>query len=121
MALSTFDIDLSESPDVDDLEGAETLTTPLKNYRYKGKEQENESDEKLQEFIARYKLQKLSRLLIREGITTEFLISQNEDQIKEIAAELTSKTIQRNKVCLSIQYISNRTAFVCIVAVYLCC
>lgn len=95
--ISTNDIDLIETPDIDD-EGDHLLTTPLKNCRYKNRGPEDEDDEKLKEFIARYKLHKLSRLMFREGITTEFLISQNDIEIKEIATELTSKAIQRNKV-----------------------
>ena len=42
-------------------------------------------------------MHQIDQQLFTEGITTDFLISQNEQQIEEIAKELTSSTIQQNK------------------------
>merc|ERR1712129_354629 len=48
-------------------------------------------------FIHTYKLQKIGDTLRTEGITIDFLLSQSDDQIKQIARELSSKLIQQNK------------------------
>ena len=54
-------------------------------------------DRKLKQFIEEFKLHQIEQQLFTEGITTDFLISQNEQQIEEIAKEPTSSTIQQNK------------------------
>eukprot|EP00483_Globobulimina_turgida_P009374 UN09393 len=52
---------------------------------------------KLKEFVQKYKLHKLSKKLLREGITVDFLISQTDSEIDVISKELTAKLIQQNK------------------------
>lgn len=106
--------------DLDHNEGDNMLTTPIKEYsKYKKRKEvndtnndintnrnfhensvsksENEDEKKLKQFINKYKLNKLSKALLNEEITIEFLISQTEQQIDEISKELTSKLIQQNK------------------------
>eukprot|EP00484_Ammonia_sp_Unknown_P012937 CAMPEP_0197072108 /NCGR_PEP_ID=MMETSP1384-20130603/209931_1 /TAXON_ID=29189 /ORGANISM="Ammonia sp." /LENGTH=261 /DNA_ID=CAMNT_0042510923 /DNA_START=113 /DNA_END=898 /DNA_ORIENTATION=- len=91
----------------EDVEGVHGLTIP-KYKRYAGKtkggndedaklDTEHIKDGKLKHFIEKYKLHQLSDKLVREGITVEFLSSQSDTQIDEIAAELTSFKIQQNK------------------------
>eukprot|EP01083_Nonionella_stella_P025188 69374_1 len=55
------------------------------------------SDIELMEFIKRYKLQQIEEQLISEGITIDFLVEESESSIKQIAQELTAKSIQQKK------------------------
>eukprot|EP00485_Elphidium_margaritaceum_P017795 CAMPEP_0202726622 /NCGR_PEP_ID=MMETSP1385-20130828/184706_1 /ASSEMBLY_ACC=CAM_ASM_000861 /TAXON_ID=933848 /ORGANISM="Elphidium margaritaceum" /LENGTH=259 /DNA_ID=CAMNT_0049392845 /DNA_START=108 /DNA_END=887 /DNA_ORIENTATION=- len=60
-------------------------------------------DQALAEFIIKYKLQQLSDVLVSEGITCEFLMSQSEQEINEISKELTPFKIQQNKFKFAVQ------------------
>jgi benzoyl-CoA reductase/2-hydroxyglutaryl-CoA dehydratase subunit BcrC/BadD/HgdB len=100
----------------EEAEGVHGLTVP-KYKKYKESEQgtkggyeEDEkfggkpiSDKKLRQFVEKYKLQQLSDILVREGITTEFLCSQTDAQIDEVAAELTPFKIQQNKFVFAVK------------------
>eukprot|EP01083_Nonionella_stella_P223529 796553_1 len=66
-------------------------------------------DRKLQNFINEFKLYPIADALHREGITTEFLLSQSRQQIDEIANELTKSVIQRNKFKYAVQQITQRS------------
>ena len=101
LAVTSNAFDTNESED----EGEQLTVPKYKKYKnYKNKKPakpynyNNQDDMKLKQFIQKYKLQNLSEALQNEGITVDFLISQSNAQIAQIAKELTSKVIQQNKV-----------------------
>eukprot|EP01084_Bolivina_argentea_P123829 219439_1 len=60
---------------------------------------------KLMEFIQQYKLHQIEQQLISEGITIDFLLGESENSIKEIAQELTAKSIQQKKFIYAVKKI----------------
>ena len=52
---------------------------------------------KMNLFISKYKLYAIADVIYNEGITMDFLLSQDEDTTFVIAQEITSNLIQRNK------------------------
>ena len=54
-------------------------------------------DVEMQQFIDKYKLSKIAQEIYDNDLTIDFLLSQTEDEIAEIAEELTSKGIFQKK------------------------
>ena len=59
-------------------------------------------DKRLKEFVTTYRLSHLEEKLISEGITVDFLLSQNPASVKSIAQELSPKVIQQKKLCFAV-------------------
>merc|ERR1719461_575760 len=65
-------------------------------------------DVRLRKFIQKYKLQKISKDLLDEGITMDFLMAQSEQQLDAIAMELTPRVIQQNKFKFGVKELQKR-------------
>eukprot|EP01083_Nonionella_stella_P249708 863143_1 len=97
---------LPSTDDMDNNSGEEGAIFTIPKYKkYKSKPiddidfQNNDKDIiELKQFVQKYKLHKLAKKLLREGITINFLLSQNDTEIDAIAKELTVKSIQQNKL-----------------------
>merc|ERR1712228_381041 len=63
----------------------------------------------LDAFIHAYKLEQIGDKLRSEGVTIDFLLSQNSHQIKLIAQELTNKLIQQNKFIYAVNKIQSKS------------
>ena len=63
----------------------------------------------LDAFIRTYKLGQIGDKLRSEEVTIDFLLSQNSDQIKQIAKELSKSVIQQNKFIYAVNQIQSKS------------
>eukprot|EP01084_Bolivina_argentea_P194717 334148_1 len=74
----------------------EWIRSKVKNIQIKEKPKDSH-DRKLMQFIKEFKLGKMEQQLYDAEISTDFLLSQTDQQIDAIAKELTASIIQQNK------------------------
>jgi len=66
-------------------------------------EEDTITDDEMNRFVAKYKLQSIADSIFSEGISMDFLLSQDDITMFAIAQELTDNVIQRNKFMFAVR------------------